>query len=54
MTACFSTFYYYKCKKKFVILQSIGTIAIKSSETRVGQSADILLDILIPTVQLMD
>jgi len=24
----------YKCKEKFVILQSIGIIAIKSSETR--------------------
>ena len=27
-------FIIYKCKEKFVILQSIGIIAIKSSETR--------------------
>ena len=25
---------WYKCKEKFIILQSIGIIAIKSSETR--------------------
>ena len=39
---------YNKCKEKFVILQSIGVIAIKSSETKSWQSstlADIPVDI---------
>ena len=40
---------YYKCKEKFVILKSIGIIAIKV--VKQGQSstpADIPVDILIP------
>ena len=41
--------YIHKCKEKFVILQSIGIIAIKSSETRaVIYTANILVDNLIP------
>ena len=42
-------FNWYKCKEKFVILQSIGIIAIKV--VKQGQSstpADILVDNLIP------
>ena len=45
--------------EKFVILQSIGIILllIKSGETRAviySTLADILVDILIPIIQLMD
>ena len=47
------SFYSYKRKEKFVILKSIGIIAIKSSE--IGQSstpADILVDNSIPNHSL--
>jgi len=42
----------YQCEEKFVILQSIEIIAIKSRKTRelISTPADILVDNLIPLV----
>ena len=46
VSSSIATFYYYKYKEKFVILQLIGIVVIKSKETRVVTTpTDILVGI---------